>query len=63
MKRWAAGVKRTGQPRCMHLEDSATNWLYWSAFSVSIDGSRVRTYAIVRPTSPTPGVIVNVIVL
>ena len=57
MKRWAADTQRTGQPRCMHREDSAIQWFHWSSGSVSIAGLRVRTYAIDLPASPIPGTI------
>src|SRR5579884_992527 len=47
----------------MQREDSATNWLNWSSGSVSMFGLRLRTYAIVLPASPIPGVIVITLVM
>ena len=39
----------------MQRDESAMKWLYWSSGSVSIAGSRERTYAIDLPASPIPG--------
>jgi len=62
MKRWAAGVQRTGQPTCMQREEMARMPLYWSSGSVSIAGLRFRTYRRVLPDSPEPSWTVTTLV-